>query len=381
MKRFLIYHLACWMSAVLLLLAVRPAVAQTVDWVADIGRGQSGWSVTQVVADAPGNTFVCGAFHDSLRLGAFTLRNVDTTRLGRGDGFVARFDASGTCQWVAHISGQNGESAQAIALDPAGNVLVTGSYWSYDAHFGPITLYNASAYADLFVAKLDGATGQWLWARRMGGTGNDGGTLLKTDAAGDVYVAGTFASDTLRTGGTPAFLVNQHYRANILTETVIAKFSDGTGQCGWAARAGVDMAASLTLDDRGHVLVSGPFDYASADIGSTVLTTYSAGSGTSYVVNNQFILPASMPPRASGSGPRRVATATSSTGEPLPASSTLTVKASLPSSDLWRGLRRSPSARQRFIITATTTQSRSVCYPMASWPASTAAASGSALSV
>ncbi len=287
MKRFLIYHLACWMSAMLLLLAVRPAVAQTVDWVADIGRGQSGWSVTHVVADAAGNSFVCGSLTDSLTIGAFTLRNVDTTGLGRGDGFVARLDANGICQWVAHISGQNGESAQAIALDPAGNVLVTGSYWSYDAHFGPITLYNASAYADLFVAKLDGATGQWLWARRMGGTGDDFGMLLKTDAAGDVYVAGTFASDTLRTGGTPAFLVNQHYHANTLTETVVAKFSGATGQCLWATRAGVNGAATFALDDHGHVFLAGSFIYTSADIGSTSLTTYSAGSGTSYVVNRQ----------------------------------------------------------------------------------------------
>ena len=265
-------------TLLLALLAARPAVAQTVDWVADMGRGQSGWSVTHVVADAPGNTFVCGRFVDSLVIGAFTLRNVDTTRLGRGDGFVARFDASGTCQWVAHIWGQNGESPQAIALDPAGNVLVTGSYWSYDAHSGPITVYNASAYADLFVAKLDGATGQWLWARRMGGTGDDGGALLKTDAAGDVYVAGTFASDTLRTGGNPAFLVNQHYRANVLNEAVIAKFIGLTGQCVWATRAGVNGAGTLALDDHGHVFLAGSFTYTSADVGSTVLTTYSVWS-------------------------------------------------------------------------------------------------------
>ena len=289
MKRFLIYHFTSWVGAVLLaLVGVVPAArAQTVDWVADMGRGQSAWGINHMVTDAQGNTFVCGSFVDSLVIGAFTLRDVDTTRLGGGDGFVARFDASGTCQWVAHIWGQSSETPGAITLDPTGDVLVTGRFGSYDTHFGAFTLFNTSANSELFVTKLDGTTGQWRWARRMGGTGSDVGTVIETDARGDAYLLGQFYSDTLRIGGTSAYLVNQHAFNNVRPEVLVAKLSGATGLYQWVTRAGVNQATDLKLDGRGHLFVAGSFNYAQADVGATVLNAYSAGSGTSYVVNNQ----------------------------------------------------------------------------------------------
>ena len=46
---------------------------------------------------------------------------------------------------------------------------------------------------DVFVSKLD-ASGNFLWARSMGGTGSDYGYDIAVDASGIVYTTGWFSS-------------------------------------------------------------------------------------------------------------------------------------------------------------------------------------------
>ena len=87
--------------------------------------------------------------------------------------------------------------ATSITLDPSGNVFVTGVFDSYSIHFGSITLYNAGPHTDLFIAKLDDTTGRWLWARRAGGIGYEGGASVKSSLPVCVYILDDFNSDIL----------------------------------------------------------------------------------------------------------------------------------------------------------------------------------------
>jgi len=86
-------------------------------------------------------------------------------------------------QWVARYNGAaNGtDIAYHLALDPTGNVYVTGSSRVSETN------------TDYTTAKYD-ASGNQLWVKTYNGTGNafDAATGIATDANGNVYVIGNF---------------------------------------------------------------------------------------------------------------------------------------------------------------------------------------------
>ncbi len=64
---------------------------------------------------------------------------------------------------------------------------------------GSMTLRSVGG-SDIFVAKLETATGNVLWARSFGGTADDVGKAVAVDDAGGIYFAGTFTG-TIDFGG------------------------------------------------------------------------------------------------------------------------------------------------------------------------------------
>ena len=97
----------------------------------------------------------------------------------------------------AVASGDNTSEVRATATDAAGNVYLAGSFPGSVA-LGGTTLTSAGSY-DVFVAKFNPVTNQFVWAQRAGGAGNDGATALAVHGA-CVYVGGRFASPTVRFG-------------------------------------------------------------------------------------------------------------------------------------------------------------------------------------
>ena len=92
---------------------------------------------------------------------------------------------TGTRLWTRELGTARLERAYGVAIDPAGNVVVTG-YTTGDldgAHGGNTT-------DDVFVAKFD-PNGALTWLRQFGVPAvADRGYALATDAAGNVYVTG-----------------------------------------------------------------------------------------------------------------------------------------------------------------------------------------------
>ncbi|MFL5754124.1 MAG: SBBP repeat-containing protein [Bacteroidia bacterium] len=98
------------------------------------------------------------------------------------DAITFKIPSTGTSQsWVKTVAGTLGDQDQgnAIALDPSGNVLVTGK------------VYNTSTAQDMLTVKYDPA-GTLLWQKVFNGAANnlDEGYGITADAAGDVYVTG-----------------------------------------------------------------------------------------------------------------------------------------------------------------------------------------------
>lgn len=171
----------------LLLLAYSCLTAQApgLDWAVSAGSSGSdrGWAVDR---DAQGNVYICGEFSGSVTFGGNPL-----TSEGEADIFAAKLDAAGNWLWVRQAGGSLDDIAYDIAVDASGNILVTGAYRN-GAVFGGTTLNATGTYANVFVAKLD-AGGNWLWATNAGmGNDNDEAKSIAIDSSGNAIVTGCF---------------------------------------------------------------------------------------------------------------------------------------------------------------------------------------------
>jgi uncharacterized delta-60 repeat protein len=165
-----------------------------------------------------------------------------------------KYNAAGQEQWVARYNGPANDSdgADAVAIDGAGNVYVTGASWGSGTDVDYATIkYNSN--------------GQVQWVQRYDGPSSsyDAATALKVDGAGNVYVTGFSATS------------ESYY------DYATIKYS-AAGQQQWVARYNgppgndIDEAAAIAVDGSGSVYVTGRsigsgtyFDYATVKYNSS----------------------------------------------------------------------------------------------------------------
>jgi hypothetical protein len=145
-----------------------------------------------IAADASGNAYITGQTFSSNF--PTTAGAVQTSLAGPSDAFVTKLDtrqsgASGLV-WSTYLGGDQAEAGSAIALDPAGNVSVTGNTASlnFPTTSGALQTQLAGRY-NAFVAQLS-VSGGLTFSTYLGGNGTDGGNGIAADAAGNIYVVG-----------------------------------------------------------------------------------------------------------------------------------------------------------------------------------------------
>lgn len=167
--------------------------------------GTTGDAGYGIAVDAAQNVYVTG-YADSTNLPAST-GAFQTNAAGKGDGFVAKFDATGTnLVFLTYLGGTNQDVATDIAVDSAGAAYVTGYTVSRDFFTTNIfttnafqSLFNnttnASVAYDAFLVKFNpGATGV-VYSTYLGGTSSDFGERLAVNpATGEAYVLGSTIS-------------------------------------------------------------------------------------------------------------------------------------------------------------------------------------------
>lgn len=189
-------------------------------WVQGGLQINAGWSAqSQYMAiDDNNDIYITGYFNGELTMdsaGTIVVLNVNAN-----DGFTAKYDSDGHCVWANSFGSASNEGSDGIALDRAGNVIITGTFrLSVDFNPGSSvdTLVSAGS-VDACWVKYD-AAGNYLQAGRLGGTNDDWGRKVAVDGGGNIYVAGDIrsrpatmepgtAADTLTTIGVEeAFII------------------------------------------------------------------------------------------------------------------------------------------------------------------------------
>jgi len=146
-----------------------------------------------VAVDVDGNVYVAGHTSSS----DFPATVGDTTVNGGRGAFVAKFSPTlGTLVWATLLDGDSVDNAWAIEAQ-GGSVFVTGETISPDF---PTTLgafdrsWGGTTY-DVFIARLDAATGSLLYSTFLGGTGRDRPHEMKVGPSGSLVLVGQTDSD------------------------------------------------------------------------------------------------------------------------------------------------------------------------------------------
>ena len=215
-----------------------------------------------VAVDGGGNAAVTGEFTGTVNFGGGSL-----TSAGDVDIFVVKYSSAGVYAWSKRLGGTGTDRAYGVAVDAAGNVLVTG-YFSGTVDFGggPLT---SAGNADIFVAKFTSA-GAHVWSKRFGSTGHDFGYGIAVDRNSDLVVTGFFGwfgGPTVDFGGGALTSAGD-------SDVFLAKFSSA-GNHLWSKRmggTGGDRGLGIAIDPSGNVAVTGTFS-ATASFGGGSLTS------------------------------------------------------------------------------------------------------------
>ncbi len=159
-------------------------------WARSFGGVSSDFG-NSVDVDGEGNVFITGIFEGEVDFkgpeGPMTAQDGDS------DIFVLKLNPGGGTVWVRQFDGMFSIATDSMAVDGEGNVLVTG-YFRGEVDFKDSKGSKTAQGFDIFVLKLN-SKGNTVWARQFGGVFDDAGNSVAVDGEGNVYATGYFEGD------------------------------------------------------------------------------------------------------------------------------------------------------------------------------------------
>ena len=225
------------------------------EWTKRIGGSRS-IDPRSIVIDDNDNIYTTGYFEGTIDFDPnIGIQNLIAT-VGT-DVFVSKFDAMGNYIWAKQLGGTSHEDGFSIAIDNAGNVLLTGTYretMDFDPNIGVYNMSGTGILATPYCLKLD-PNGDFLWAVQFKGSNHSLATGLATDNVGNVYLAGKFQYTTDFNPGAP--VSNLSSSGNY--DGYLCKLNSN-GQFDWVFKIGdfkEDYISSVFVDDSNYIYIIG----------------------------------------------------------------------------------------------------------------------------
>ena len=168
-----------------------------------------------VTTDSAGNVYITGGTDGAL----------EGSNAGSSDAWVAKYDTSGTRQWLEQFGSINNEYSSSVAVDADGNVYISG--------------YTNEGNGDAWVAKYD-SSGDRLWFEQFDFGDSEASKDIAVDSAGNIYVTGSIRVEDTQ------------------YDTWIVKYnSNGARQWRKQLDSASDSFSSIAVDSTGNIYVSG----------------------------------------------------------------------------------------------------------------------------
>jgi len=192
-----------------------------------------------------------------------------------GDGFVARFDQTGTnLIYLTYLGGSADDFVSSVTVDTNGNAFMTGFTDSpdfptanalYPQISGVINQKTKAYPGDAFIAQLDASGSNLVYSTYLGGAGLDVANSIALDASGNAYVAGTTTSSNFptlnpvvfRLAGSTNPVLNQLAGTN---NAFVTELSAGGSNLIFSTYLGgknYDVAEGVAVDSGGNIYVTG----------------------------------------------------------------------------------------------------------------------------
>lgn len=263
-------------------------------WVKQFGENPGQEEGMAITVDAAGNVYTAGMYSNTVDFdpgsGIFNLSSLSA--FFHQNMYVSKLDTNGNFVFAKRIGGQGVIIPRSIALDNVGNIYTTGEINSagqgtailtidFDPGAAVFPLASTTALdSDVFISKLD-ASGNFVWAKNMGGNYSENANSIALDAIGNVYITGTFRSSAdFDPSSGIANLINS---STTYTDIFVAKYDTNANYI-WAKRFGSNAnidenGFGIKVDATGNVFSTGTFQ-------GTV--DFDPGAGVANIVGNAF---------------------------------------------------------------------------------------------
>lgn len=186
-------------------------------------------------------------------------------------------------KWGIQTGSSSDESGVPLALDNSGNMIAVGSFSGtvdFDPGSGTASLTSKGG-TDIYIQKLD-PSGNLIWAKSIGGSGDDHAYAVCVDAKGNIMVTGNFSDTVDFDPGTGV----QDLIAVGGLDFYMARY-DAMGNYRVAVSAGSskeDNGYAIAVDNYGYIYTTGSFtDTADFDPTPGVFNLISAGDNDIFV--------------------------------------------------------------------------------------------------
>lgn len=171
-------------------LTITTAYTQNYRWANGFGGPNSNTEGTSIATDAQANVYVIGSFGDNIDFDpgpGVAILNMQSFSPGI---FVAKYDSAGIYQWAFSLNGYNGYASH-LAVNATGLYITGCFYGTTDFDPSPLVANLTANAADIFLAKYD-FSGNYQWAKNIGGPDVDHVNSIALDDLGNSYITGYF---------------------------------------------------------------------------------------------------------------------------------------------------------------------------------------------
>ena len=217
---------------------------------------------TGIAIDNSGNIFICGFFTSStinFNNGIF-LNLYDSE-----DGFFAKYNSNGICQWAELVYGTDSQKINALDLSTNGDIIIIGSTGSNTTYFNNSISVGSYGGSDAFVAFYNNLH-ICQWATNIGGNDDDNGNTIKVDNLGYIIIGGDYYSN-------PIYFPNSISLTNCCDLTIFYSKFDNSGNCFWAEKIsgnGPATIVKLDIDGFNNIYLTGYYSAAILNFNNSI---------------------------------------------------------------------------------------------------------------